>query len=634
MITIMSPVPPAITPSTYYPSTGSPVDHTEYTMENDYDCAKCHNTSATLDTDITVFMHGTLIGVAGGPNCTSCHDGSGTQKVDVAAMNQSSIHLNLNNVPGFADRDEDRMCWGCHTNDSLYSTGNNVTYDELPPDVHPDRYNNPKNCIECHVDPKFNATLVAEHYTNGSELKTKSYANYNESCISCHNKSEMLMDYADPIGSWYANVSHYGKNRTELRTGVNGSTNCSYCHQNVSTVFPFVDDSDKTIANHTSRITNPSCVNSTCHNEGWIHNATLDKSTVDHDLCQACHAGRYRHNGTLECYECHGNATNRIHPILYLRYDNTTSTSNASAVNCTSCHQSNNVDGSLTLYPPKVPSPTNFDFNHSDNVSAGERWDDYWNKTDDLTACIYCHGKVIHNATALGNSSVIAYNDIVNGTIDTSSYWCSGCHYQYDDDYSNMTSTFSPVPPEISNGTYSPNTAPGYYNHSLEDWSDYTCRACHVYGSVERVTEFMHNVAEGVEGGPNCISCHGLGGSASYRVNVSAMNSTDSIHAGLNADAVNSTNVPADNKICWGCHSTDGTEPSAHPDKKSNPWNCIDCHTGAGKYNASIASEHYYNGTDIKTNPSLSSDRSCTSCHHKGEMLIPANDTDTGTFDK
>ncbi|MDI6903848.1 MAG: hypothetical protein QMC77_08975, partial [Methanocellales archaeon] len=252
-----------------------------------------------------------------------------------------------------------------------------------PAKQHPDKVNNPYTCWECHNDTSkpyanvSNALNVTEHFKSGYDIRAVTgAANNTSSCLSCHNKTEMMMAYTEPDthNTTLSLVSHYGKKRSELRTYPGGSTNCSYCHQNES-VFPFVDDELRELKNHTSRATNPSCVNSTCHDEGWIHNATLDKPTVDHNLCQACHADRYRHNGTLECYECHGNATNKIHPILYLRYDNTTSTSNASAVNCTTCHQSTSVDGSLSLAPPKISAP----MHHSEDELNGSKWNtSYW----------------------------------------------------------------------------------------------------------------------------------------------------------------------------------------------------------------------------------------------------------------
>ncbi|PWB55569.1 MAG: hypothetical protein C3F06_02215 [Candidatus Methanoperedenaceae archaeon] len=79
-----------------------------------------------------------------------------------------------------------------------------------------------------------------------------------------------------------------------------------------------------------------------------------------------------------------------------------------------------------------------------------------------------------------------------------------------------------------------------------------------------------------ITGGPDCINCHDTGGISNKTINVAYLNST--VHRNLNFDAIVSPELRADNRICWGCHQSDGTEPVGHPDKTTNPYGCIECH--------------------------------------------------------
>ncbi len=135
--------------------------------------------------------------------------------------------------------------------------------------------------------------------------------------------------------------------------------------------------------------------------------------------------------------------------------------------------------------------------------------------------------------------------------------------------------------------------------------------------------EFLHQVDEGVNGGPDCVSCHDIGGMAPRKVDVSTMK--NSIHANLNSGASNTTPLtdPID-KACWACHG-DGSEPSEHPATYKNPKQCEDCHTGTTQFSAPLVAEHYYAGQDLVVNAG------CQDCHAKNEMLNANSDPDAGT---
>ncbi len=447
-------------------------------------------------------------GGMGGPCCVSCHNvtaSGGSRKVDISVMSQTnSIHAGLNSGVNTSLNPDNKRCWACHGNGT-------------EPSEHPDNYKDPYICPACHISGgsqvyKYNAPIVSEHYRSGTDIKAVTTASTDVlACLSCHqNVDEMVLPNSDPdYGHKITDVDkdgvkggpnctyHYGRKRTDLQIGTPPYTNCSYCHQNASTAFPFVNTDLNNLQNHTTRVTNPSCIDTSCHDSGRIHETALAKPSVDHTLCTKCHGDKSKHNGTVECCECHGNATNKIHPILYLTSDGTFSTSNASAVNCISCHQK--TISYTGPYPPKV-----FDPLHHSEVNIGQRWGDYW--TDDLSACLYCHDDTKHDTIALGRPAEWRGDNIVGSSVNDS-YWCAGCHYVGYSNYAVMVSEFNtpglPIPPEITNGMYAPNVT-GFYEHVCDDWSDALCRECHgKFVTSYGVTELMHNVSDG-----SCGNCH------------------------------------------------------------------------------------------------------------------------------
>ncbi len=66
-------------------------------------------------------------------------------------------------------------------------------------------------------------------------------------------------------------ASHYGKKRTDI-----ADTDCAYCHQNTSTLFPLTQ-TNRSMQNHTNRTNGPSCWNESCHKLGTLHDSNLTK---------------------------------------------------------------------------------------------------------------------------------------------------------------------------------------------------------------------------------------------------------------------------------------------------------------------------------------------------------------------
>jgi hypothetical protein len=570
------------------------------THKSNTNCVSCHSQDA----------HNISI-AGGGPDCISCHGsaGSALHKVDDGAIDLS-VHANLNiNAVASGVSVENKKCWGCH------QTGGTQ-----PSDMG-DRYTNPYKCYDCHGPTKpyanvGSALTVDEHYKNGIDIKAAISATDNSaSCLTCHNLDEMKVSYTDNEFTTYSLASHYGKNRSDLRVA-ELSTDCKYCHQNTSTTFSvaMTDVSNNNMVNHTTLATTPTCTNAGCHNSGKIHDSSLNKPVSNDALCKNCHVGKEEHK-TIYCTICHANNSDRslagkdIHGIKYLQKDNTFLTVKTNVVDCTTCHQKNVVDSSLGgVIIPKISDP----LHHSDDVINGSKWGVYWSSP--IEACLLCHSDTKHNLTPLGRPLLWNPSYVMNSAIGTGNN-CADCHYKGDSNYGTMSSTFTNaglnIPPEITSGSW--NGKPGYYNHSLSDYTDAKCKSCHSTSNPATVGQLMHDTTIGSAGNADCISCHNIGGSAPKTINFTVANDISAGHKNLNSGV--QTTLNPENKKCWSCHG-DGSEPNGHPSNYKTPLACTNCHTGTGSFNAPIVAEHSQVGTDVITPVN------CTQCHSNSGMLV------------
>ncbi len=638
------PVPPEITGNATYGANTSKPDYRDHSGESkdDATCKGCHGgrIAGLASPTITDFMHNVSQGVAGGANCTNCHNIGGSagagRLLNLSAMNDTNaIHRSLNSGATTALPAENKKCWACHGSGSEPASG------------HPSRYKTPYNCTDCHV-PGANQNLnftpqsllnVTEHYWNGTDIDTSSIT----SCYSCHNRTEMMLGTnLDPDGaaSVYGGAnggsnssSHYGRKRTDM-AAMDNYTYCTYCHNTTTNNATFyVSDFNNTIYNHTARATTPLC--GTCHNNGRIHNSTLVKPVSNDTFCKTCHGNggsaltnNKTEHKSLYCTECHANSSvgplagKDIHTIKYLTQSNSFATSNSSAVNCTACHQTNNVESSLSGFTAfKISNP----LHHSDNVNNGSVWGNYWTNTTPLQACIYCHSDTKHNSTPLGRILQWAPNYVMYGGIGTNTS-CANCHYKGDSNYTAMNSAFTSaslgVPPEITNGTGWNGMSSNYYNHSLSSYMDQDCKSCHgsQLSASTNMSEFQHTVAVG-GGGPSCITCHNIAGTGApnnRRINASAMSL--GMHQNLNRNATNTTFLDPINKACWACHGN-GTQPTGHPANYTTPRLCEYCHV-SDNFNATLVYKHYpgavFSGNVVYNNSDPN--RTCVSCHNNSQI--------------
>ncbi|MCX9012544.1 MAG: hypothetical protein OIN66_15680 [Candidatus Methanoperedens sp.] len=309
-----------------------------------------------------------------------------------------------------------------------------------------------------------------------------------------------------------------------------------------------------------------------------------------------------------------------------------------STLQCGDCHSLH--------YPDWVAHPRAGQCNNCHRTSSGG---------NAALACVNCHGDITTGQNALSPRYGLdrhylnaTCNDCHNNlTSLITKPNCITCHPRPGSILNNTT-----IPDSIENTTHSTRktVACGLcHNREHDVKSLYTldatvCRTCHSGITHNMGTQCTtchgsdpHNVT--FVAGPNCIDCHNTGKSAFHQVNSSAMNSSGAIHANLNRNATNSTGVPAENKKCWGCHDSAGSQPAndSMGSRFSNPYKCYDCHNGTGKpygnvSNAPNVSQHFINGTSIKAALNASDNSSsCIMCHNLTEMKVDYTGDNYGT---
>ena len=198
-------------------------NHSGIENYRDGHCRNCHG-AALAGYNVTTlnFSHSVSEG-GGGPDCTSCHNISGTgapenKRIDASAMKQG-VHKNLNrNASTSQTLDQiNKACWACHG-------------DGGEPAGHPQRYRTPLKCSsdECHAlaQSRYSEPMVYSHFMNASQTDNPgNVTSYNVTasvpCQACHINSLVRKDSS----SAPALVSHYGSKNDLI-----DSFNCRYCH--------------------------------------------------------------------------------------------------------------------------------------------------------------------------------------------------------------------------------------------------------------------------------------------------------------------------------------------------------------------------------------------------------------------
>jgi signal peptidase I len=551
-------------------------------------------------------------------DCMGCHISE--QNLGLyPAINPSLFgnHTNVNETDGLGNLTS-WDCMACHYSASKF---------DLPHTSPVSTY----TCEDCHINGT--APRVSNHNRTGNVSVTAS-------CADCHSKTSNLFRY-----SANASAAHYGRNAS---FGISpGASYCAYCHSNSSSIYRDVmqNQNNAMLGNHTSGRTLlhlagiPDCTS--CHWTDRIHGTNLTRPVPNSSFCKDCHKKdillkKDMHAGKVECIMCHADNASDIHNIKYLLQDGTYRSENAigcechptifpnvtfklpfsaSVANCTTCHLGNGLIKFADA--PRFVSP----LNHSSNPVSGGLWNGtqaaYWDSQ--VSACYYCHGQKLHDTNPLGNVSNIKAGNSLNQSITNTSFWCANCHYQSDNvppNYFYNATSYAPLPPEIRNnsGLVPAQASDGttFYNHSLSEYSDETCKICHAVNSPATSALFIHNVGTG-GGGPNCISCHdsrGGGAPADKRIDIVSFNM--SVHYGLNNGG---------NGACWACHG-DGTRPSGHPASYKSPKKCSndECHSLDQKFRAPMIYSHFRNAS-LNDNPTnafnsnVTTSNDCQDCH-------------------
>ncbi len=449
-------------------------------------------------------------------------------------------------------------------------------------------------CLTCHrgfdgVDRQHNSRVTATPQYSGGLHNGKA----NAGCTDCHttfNSGTM------PIKQCYD--CHPKKNNNLTVKTFNQTAASGFSYQ------PLTDP--KIMAHNGGQ--NIACI--LCHDNG--HKITkpydgIPNNYTEYQQCTNCHNTYNRHNDTVSCTVCH---SQDAHVIKVFARDAAyiNGSTSSSRGNCTNCHQNSSFLGTLLTQPkagshsgsaPQIP----VQFEHSNDINAGNKWGSYWTPGNQLSACKYCHGLTTHNTSALGRITIFKGNNTMNSSLANGT-WCRSCHYSGYSNYADMVNTFSgenlPIPPAIIPGTYYPTS--GAFNHSTYKISaDQDCYTCHGGGaSYASVSPFMHDVTIGVM---NCNLCHydysymNSSGRPKLYVNQTFVN--ESVHAALN---------------CQNCH----TDTSAHPPPKSGWKWCEDCHAKQQNPNTNKSRHNIVNNpwNNLFNGISAVNITSCITCHN------------------
>lgn len=248
-------------------------------------CYVCHSTDNQTPPD---FHAVTLMPGQGGVDCLRCHNNSGFSKnrrINGTIFSEA-IHRNLNNASTM-EYGLNRTCWTCHFENGRNASNHSMLKVRayLCPDCH--------NKIGGSFINVSNAPNIYNHFKNGTTiLAYLTRTADTDSCMGCHNKSEMFTFYlpdeneTKPYYTNYSITSHYGSNRTDLVDKYNASNStgyCSYCHRNNSTIF-IEYENNKNI----QHLIASDCSSPECHGPGRLHNESLVRPHTGGN-CTDCH---------------------------------------------------------------------------------------------------------------------------------------------------------------------------------------------------------------------------------------------------------------------------------------------------------------------------------------------------------
>ena len=587
--------------------------------------------------------------------CDNCHNSSSAITFHDEALQKPKYIHNFDwendDANEILPKNEDEACEACHQDGQNMST---VTTD------------NTNICEDCHLPEgsgyrgPFNSTINLR--PDIDVLIPRVYAHYNGSSIDVKNQSMLFGSYLLPSrcfgydsatlagschgvsyyntspGGYYAHVQKVGVvvnksmdpyYETASIDKLPETSNCPLCHigansSNVLVKSPYMGyPTNVSITKPYGSHVNASAAPSDC----WIcHAGAIEPLDF--------HSANITTGGGSDCISCHGTGLGGTPVVNSTSLNNSihgnlnNASQNGTNYACYACHW----DGTV---PPGHPSDLllvkNCSNCHANDLFGAPSIVEHMPDGDDIKTnvtdgCVVCHNNSVETSSPYRNltdrvSHYGTNTSLMTPTVNSTN--CMWCHFD-----NNASTTWStPVDPRVTVAAL---------NHSqYANKSD--CYSCHVSGGT--MPPDFHNSSLTPGAGKDCVSCHDIGGAApvSRQLDLSAVNSTESIHYKLNRFSSGLTLSPV-NQRCWACHGDgDGSEsvqPTGHPLNYKNPKNCsdYDCHAlNQSIFNEPMVYEHFL-GAELIDNPSNLTSRNittsvrCEVCHKNSlELYIESS---------
>ncbi len=523
--------------------------------------------------------------------CLDCHSGTNTNVSDSVAYWGYM-------TPARSGHNNSVSCESCHA-----GSKHGIRF------LQPDRVSfgsklTPATCVNCHQQgysgaPRIpapmnhsNDPLAGQKWNNYWTSGTDGSAQYS-ACIYCHGAT---LHSLAALGK----ASLFDGNNRVNSTITNTTNWCTSCHwqgytNGTSTYLDMVNAYLPLLV--PPEITgNPTYGANKSKPDYYNHS----QEAKDDQSCKDCHGGSsttmtgFLHNVGVgvsgdDCLKCHVDQKSNypaINTSAFGRHKNVNATGGQNSLtndDCTTCHyDSSDMKNVRTLACANCHNQGNY----SAKIIKNHRQNGV-NITTPVN-CYDCHNNSISFFAYDANSSSSHYT---TNTSLTDTTYCTSCHKNS----ANGTKW---------GGASDPWNSPTF-PHSLNNTPKEDCYACHNNIS----TSDFHNktLAKPNISTVNCIDCH----------------RTDRAMAPKKIDtSVFATGVHK-NHACENCHvnATDSNMNGTYLFSADPAKSCTYCHTGTGRYNASLINEHNEAGQDVITAVQ------CTTCHDNNGMYL----TNTGT---
>jgi hypothetical protein len=656
--TVLNPVPPDITDSSITSTDGTDFyDHSNFTGYNDSICMDCHGAelSGYLGTTLN-FSHRVSEG-GGGADCISCHEESRTGapsnlRISLSSMN-SAVHKNLNSdaVNSTAIYPVDKACWACHGNGTEPS-GHPLNYSN------PRRCSN-NDChslVQSYKAPMIYSHFKdAELNDNQNRVLNYNVTTVN-SCETCHSNSmsttgdnlnASVSHYAtrdkliDSINCMYChldrdNAQTWGdaikinKNRTSII-----EMNRDIHERNKFTAHE--GDFVELGLGYRLKVLDFSKQRGSASIELYHYNTLVDKGlvnigqyiyeekvTVDNDVFttpiiilnfsemfladndafiqfEGWRINRlHTENKTTSCYLCHYAVGNERHKYRVIDKINE-KIYFIEVLFDSSDIQEYDEQQALKTLSGMMPNDSFTDIGRSIRKSIYEG--ETWNIGKDVRLTLKDISTNSDSALFLLEIGNKTYQDVVR----TGGILEYEINVNYPGQKHNNITIFRAKVPEMHQNkpdmvvlteilALSPEIRSAGDNMSIYGYNASWLWENNTF-STGRIPSSMHAplLHDGVDGGPDCISCH-IGIELGF-------------HKLVNKDAKSS--VAEENKACWACHG-DGKEPLRHPVSYKQPRNCRSCHVERGiTFNATHIGDEKHNTLE-----------NCAQCHAENTHKI------------